>query len=314
MSQKRFLTYEEQISLLKTKDLIIDDEEKAIMLLKKYSYFALINGYKMPFKSKNGSYKRNTRFEDIYYLYQYDDNLRHVLMKYLLIVELHIKSLLSYSFCKKYGEKQSEYQNATNYNYQDPTLQKSINDLIQELSNRLSNLNNIAYLKHQDNNHGNVPLWALMKVLTIGNVSKMYGFQQPDIQSEISKEFDGIHEKDLEVMLDILTRYRNVCAHNERLFDFKYKKRNIRTNKFHKFFHLDKSKVKETNLFDVIISLKFLLSEDEFKSMVEEISELINNLFKKTNQIQRSQLLKMMGFPLNWESIKAIKENTLKIT
>lgn len=48
---KPFLTYEQQILKLKEdKKLIISNDELAIGLLKKHSYFDLISGYKGMFK------------------------------------------------------------------------------------------------------------------------------------------------------------------------------------------------------------------------------------------------------------------------
>ena len=126
MNSKKFLTYEEQIELLENKKLVISNKEQAISLLKQYSYFNLINGYKAPFKDKNGNYKKNMSIDDIICLYTFDDNIRHILMKYILKVELHIKSLMSYSFCKKFGESESAYQNVNNYNYTNPKLIKTI--------------------------------------------------------------------------------------------------------------------------------------------------------------------------------------------
>lgn len=314
MEIKRFLTYDEQIELLTKKSLIIKDKDCAIDLLKKYSYFNLINGYKEPFKNKDGNYKKNTRLDDIYYLYSFDDKLRHILMKYLLIIELHIKSLLSYSFCEEFGEEQKAYRNANNYNYSNPHLVTEINQLIQKLEEKLNDSKKVNYINHQSSVYGNVPLWVLVKALTFGNISKMYSLQLPKIQSKICHEFSGIRENELEDMLDILTRYRNVCAHNERLYDFKYNKKKIKTNILHKFFHMDGHRPKHTMLFDVIIILKFLLSKDEFSYMVGEINENIEALFKKTNQIQKTQLFSKMGFPLNWQEINGLVVEELKIT
>ena len=53
--EKRFYTYEQQISHLRGKGLIIDNEDIAMTYLKRYSYYALISGYKSIFKAeKNG--------------------------------------------------------------------------------------------------------------------------------------------------------------------------------------------------------------------------------------------------------------------
>ncbi len=58
MDDKKFMTYDEQIAFLEgEKKLIINDKDVARSLLKRHSYFALINGYKHPFKDKTGLYK-----------------------------------------------------------------------------------------------------------------------------------------------------------------------------------------------------------------------------------------------------------------
>lgn len=114
-NDKPFLTYEQQIAKLTDKGLTISKPYEAILLLKKHSYFALISGYKSPFKAKNGNYKLHTNFDDIYALYIFDDTLRTIIFRNILKVEKHVKSLISYSFCETYGEDQQHYLNATKY-------------------------------------------------------------------------------------------------------------------------------------------------------------------------------------------------------
>ncbi|MGN0539128.1 MAG: Abi family protein [Candidatus Fimenecus sp.] len=303
MEIKNFFTYEQQVEKLNSKNLDVSDRERVIYLLKKYSYFTLINGYKTPFKNKDGSYKKNTSIEDIYSLYVFDDELRHIFMKNILIVELHIKSLLSYSFCKKFGESQSEYQNALNYNYTITDNQKPINELIQKLTSQIENADKFSYVDHHAKRYNNIPLWVLIKTLTFGNISKMYSFQQDSIKSSISKEFPLVKENELSVMLDVLSRYRNVCAHNERLYDFKYNKSRLKTTSIHKFFNLYTNNPSSSNLFDVVIFLKYLLNEYEYSKLIQDIESSLLELSKKTNQIQKSQILKLMGFPKNWNDI-----------
>lgn len=102
--KKQFLTYDEQISLLEEKNLIISNREYARDILSKIGYFSLINGYKEVYKqTDNKLFQTGTTFENIYELYCLDSDLKNIFLKYILIVEHHIKSLLSYYFCKEYG-------------------------------------------------------------------------------------------------------------------------------------------------------------------------------------------------------------------
>ena len=307
MSSKTFKTYDELIEHLKSKGLIITDEDQTKALLKQHSYFDLINGYKYPFKNKQGIFKKGTSVSDIYYLYRFDDQIRFALLKKIMAVEIHIKSLLSYSFCQEYGDKSSEYLNVTNYNYSnEQKLQPEINKLVNVLDSTLKEYHRFTYMEHQHKNYGNIPLWVLMKALTFGNISVMYSVQKNHIQAQISKEFPGINEKDLTSFLKLLTKFRNVCAHNERLFDFKTKKEQIRNQKIYADLFPNISS-QRNNLFAVLISLKYLLSDDSFCELVDEIDKSISELFIKTHQIQKPQLFKYMGFPNNWKDIKNYK-------
>ena len=50
-------------------------------------------------------------------MYIFDDTLRTIILRNILKVEKHIKSLISYSFCEVYGEAQQLYLDKTKYNY-----------------------------------------------------------------------------------------------------------------------------------------------------------------------------------------------------
>lgn len=312
MDDKKFMTYDEQICFLENaKNLIIDNRESALALLKRHSYFALINGYKHPFKGSDGSYKSNTRIEDIHLLYLFDNRIRYVLMQSIMDVEIHIKSLLSYAFSEKYGEEESAYLAATNYNYDSAVYQGGIDRLIQILTDTLNDYESYPYMKHQKEQHGNIPLWVLVKALTLGNISKMYSYQNPQIQTKISKEFSEVTEGDLSAFLDLLTRFRNVCAHNERLFDYRYNKRSINNMRIHREMNIPKKRNRyikgKSDFFAALISLKYLLTREKFDKLVNEISDAIDQLVKSTSQIKREQLYKYMGLPDDWHRLKLIQ-------
>lgn len=309
---KPFMTYDQLIDKLKDdKKLEIADRQYAVKLLKEHSYFALISGYKEPFKGKDGTYKIHTSIEDIYKLYCFDDNLRILFLRYILKIEKHMKSLISYSFCEEYGEEQQQYLNATKYNYTSAN-QEEINELITRLTKITTDPKNYPYIKHQKQRHGNIPLWVMMKALTLGSVSKMYSFLPQRIQHNVSKEFDYVHESMLVQMLDLLARVRNVCAHNERLYDYKYKKGTIDDTDVHANLRIKKKNgqyIKGKNdLFAVVVVLKYLLDEKEFVEFIDELDGIIKKLEQETNKLQRDKLYKYMGFPDNWMEIKTVQK------
>ena len=80
---KPFLTYQQQISILKSgKHLIVQNQDYAEKTLQQIGYFALIGGYKSPFKNPTTKkYRDGIAFEDIVALYKFDENLRELFLK-----------------------------------------------------------------------------------------------------------------------------------------------------------------------------------------------------------------------------------------
>lgn len=91
-----------------------------------------------------------------------DYAIKLFILQYILKIEKHMKSLISYSFCEAYGEEQQHYLNATKYIYT-PVNQDAVNELITRLSQITSDPKNYPYIKHQKKQHGNIPLWVMMK-------------------------------------------------------------------------------------------------------------------------------------------------------
>ncbi len=148
----------------------------------------------------------------------------------------------------------------------------------------------------------------MMKALTLGTVSKFYSFLPQNIQAKVSIEFEHVTENELIRMLDLLARVRNVCAHNERLYNYRYNKGAINDTAIHEYLHIRKSNVQyvkgKQDLFAVIIVLKYLLSQDEFSQFIDDIEHALKVLFNSTRQLQETQMYKYMGFPANWLNIK----------
>lgn len=218
---KPFITYFEQLNnLIQKKHLNISNLSYAKNKLLNIGYYSLIDGYKDIFYNPmTRTYEKGTNFTDIVALYDFDENLRSLVFKYICHIEQKIRSLISYSFCEVFSENQAAYLNSANYNIS-KTNRYHISKLISKLTYEATKNTEHNYVVYQRNTYGNVPLWVIMKTLTMGQTSKMYSFMHPSIKSKISIHYDNITEKELIQYLRIFTIFRNLCAHNERLFFF----------------------------------------------------------------------------------------------
>lgn len=57
------------------------------------------------------------------------------------------------------------------------------------------------------------------------------------------------------------------------------------------------------DLFSVVLGLRYLIGNDEFKKFKSSLSRLIRQVLKQCPHITNTHLLKEMGFPDNWEKI-----------
>ena len=304
---KPFLTYDQQLEKLRNeKKLLIDDAEAAEEALKNIGYFSLIGGYKTPFiNSMTRIYQNGATFNDILALYHFDLSLRELVFKYLCEIECRMRQLISYHFCSLHGEQQSAYLDPHNYNSNRKNV-SDVNKLINILDYQANKNADHAYVVHQRNVYHNVPLWVLINTLTYGQISRLFALLPSKLQSNISKNFPHIKEKPLEQCLKALTLFRNVCAHNERLFSFRIQI-DFPDTDLHAKLHIPKKGSQyicgKRDLFGVVITFRYLLPENSFLEFKRSLSKLIRTYHKQSSQLTEPVLLEMMGFPSNWTSI-----------
>ena len=309
---KTFFTYEQQLNKLQQeKGLIVPDITSASETLEQLSYYSLIGGYKQLFKhAPSQKYKYGVTFDELVAFYYFDEELRSLFLKYILHVERHIKSLLSYYFCAKYGEQDTEYLNIHNYSLTKRNY-SNVNRLVNSMKKVIALPSKYTYIVHHATTYGNVPLWVAMNAFTFGQVSKMYQYITNDVQYKISQKFENITERELHQFISVLARCRNVCAHGERLFSFKINE-TIPDTLLHK-----KLKIQTTNthyvcgkqdLFAVVIALRYLISNDEFKQFKATLSKLIKTVLNQCPHLTEEQLLDNMGFPTTWDKISRYRK------
>lgn len=285
---KEYKNNEELIDYLISKDVVINNRELALKNIEKYSYYSIINGYKAVFKDDNNNYKKNTSFEEIFALYEFDKNIKAIFLKFTLEIEVVIKSLMANILAEEYGVK--DYLKVENFDKN--TNKDIINDFITKIEKEIED-NYIKHpaIKHYKDTYDFVPPFVLTKILTFGAVSRYYSLLKQSDRQKISKYFK-LSDKLLKQILINLTMVRNISAHSDRLFNYR--------NKYDiSFKNIEKDYNRKEylcNLYMIIKCMKVLLDEEKYKEFENLLNSEIEKLKNKLNVIEINDILRIMGY------------------
>lgn len=285
---KEYKSNIELLDYLISKGVKVKNKKRALDYFEKYTYYSIVNTYKEVFKEDN-EYINGVTFEEIFALYEFDKNLKAIFLKYTLEIELIIKALMANTISEKYGIK--DYLNSKCFD------SKANKDMIKELVFHIGEELNKNYGKHSAITHymdqyGFIPPFVLVKVMTMGQISRFYGLLKQEDRQSISKYFK-LSDKVLKQILLNITLVRNFSAHSNRLYTFHSKF-------FISFKSIDKTynaNDKSTNLYMVIKSMEILLAEKQKKQFMKQLMSEINKLSKKLKVIEIKTILNIMGFP-----------------
>lgn len=310
MGNKTFKTLEEQIAILESKGLIIADHDAAKQILFRENYF-FVSGYRHLFMRsfKDKQFLKGTTFEELYGAFEFDRHLRNIMFKYILIIENNIKSITSYQLSKKYGIKEKDYLNPKNF-IQDNLRNRQVNDVLNKMKRQIrANVRSHTATSHYMNNYGYIPLWILVKVLSFGLMSELYNILKPEDAHAIA-EIYHLDPETLMTYLSMLSTYRNLCAHEDMLYDYRMQKV-IPDTKYHLQLNIDKMDEEyqygKNDLFALIIIMKEMLTPDEFREMLYEVGYEIDILDGIVDVVPLNLILNKIGFPDNWREIVTIE-------
>jgi abortive infection bacteriophage resistance protein len=309
MSEKIFKNLDEQIEILKNKGLTIRDEGFAKRKLLSENYFFL-SGYRhlLMENYKNRQFIKGATFEELYAIFMFDRNLRNILFKHILIVENNIKSIISYQLSKKYGYKESDYLTETNFT-QDPLKVRQVRDVLSKVKRQVRvNSQKHAATIHYINNYGYIPMWVLVKVLSFGLTAELFGI----LKEEDKKVINDCYKLDSDQIssyLSILANYRNLCAHEDILYDYRTQKM-IPDDEIHKKLQIPSYEGEylygKNDLFSILIIFKHMLEDIQFQELFREIFFEIDYLDNVVVCAPLENILNKIGLPNNWKEIGPI--------
>ncbi len=306
MKSKIFKSLDEQIEILRSKGLVVSDEKRTRNILFRENYF-FISGYRQLFMKPNEKdrFFPGTTFEELYATFVFDRQIRNTFFKNILIVENNIKSIMSYQLSKKYGFKEKDYLNPDNYT-EDNLQSRQVRDVLDKVKRQIRvNGRKHSATMHYINNYGYIPFWILVKVLSFGIMAEFYNILKYEDKKDIA-DYYNLDVETMEINLNLLSNFRNVCAHEDILYDHRLQ-RSIPDCEYHEMLEIpmeeDEYIYGKNDLFSLVIILKQMLTKEDFKKLIREIKNEVNELDEVVDVVPLEKILERIGFPFNWKDI-----------
>lgn len=311
---KPYISIDEQISLLESRNVLINNYHFAYRVLEYENYYCVVNGYKAPFIASTNPdcYKEGTLFNEIVALYTFDRRLREILFPDLLRIEHVIKSYIINVFSANHGNNHTSYLRPESFNCSSPTNLSRVNELIFDLlkmiNKRKSNHEAIA---HYVGKYGFVPLWVLSKVMTFGKINSFYAIMLNAEKIKVAESFN-LSPKNFKSLVDYLAKFRNKCAHGERIYSSSrdsFRPRPIPRLPIHDILNIPCNakgyKYGINDMLALLIAMKPFMQEARFSHLVDRINYALNTKLKRRlNSHAFEYVTHTMGLVDSWTNIK----------
>jgi abortive infection bacteriophage resistance protein len=285
---KPAISYEEQVSLLKSRGMIVESEKEAEFHLEHINYYRLA-AYWLPFEEDHSTheFKKGTSFNKVISLYFFDRELRLLFLESIEKIEISIRAHWAHQIANIHGPHahlnaslaiKNEY-----WQQNKEALEKEV-----ERSDEI-------FIKHHRETYLEElpPIWAICEVMSLGLLSKWLSNLKPEsTRKAIAKPF-GLGEKVFVSWVRHLTAVRNVCAHHSRLWNREFKIRPMPVSNEPSILAGELISASE-KIYNTLLILLYLMDiicpgHDWRKQLKKLLNENEDNL-------------KDMGFPDGWQT------------
>ncbi|MGP1393400.1 MAG: Abi family protein [Candidatus Cryptobacteroides sp.] len=306
---KPALTYQQQIDLLKSRNLLIDDEARVKRPLTNVSYYRL-SAYMVPFRkaASDGTltdeFCTGTSWDDVYALYKFDRKLRLLVFDAIERIEIALRTQLIYQLSHKYG---SHWQNnaailkPARFNPKTGKTYDVYKDIQHHINEQLTSNQKAQFIKHYLDTYDNPPTppsWMSVELLYFSELSKIcQNLVSRSDRTDISNAFKVKDEKTFCSWLHSINYIRNICAHHARLWNITL---DITPSKYYNSSSLiwlsndEIDKVQSSKLYYLLCVILYLLQTINPRSKFKQHFYDLLDEYKIVN-------VGYMGFPEGWK-------------
>jgi abortive infection bacteriophage resistance protein len=218
MFEKTAKTIHQQIGLLLERGLEVKETDNLEHLLSHISYYRLGEyWYSMQSDKINHIFKPNSRFSDVFALYNFDNELRLLLFGGIEKIEISLRTKLIYHLSHEFDPWW--FQNFSLFS-DSMALVKTLASLEEELE-RTKEVTIKNHIKKHKDDLRFPPAWKSLEQTSFGSLSKLFGNLKNTIRSKdiIAREFGAVNHTYLPSWLQSIAQIRNYCAHHSRLWN-----------------------------------------------------------------------------------------------
>ena len=300
---KPFKTISQQLALLESRGMLIEDRVVAAHALETIGYYRL-SGYSYLFrrplahvKDRDQAFAEDTRFTDVLSLYAFDVRLRSTVFAQLACIEIALRTWIGNEVGKidpamhldvmKLGpaaQQEDKRNGKTRYE----TWKK-------EYDRKLSTSNEDFAKHHRRSCGGELPIWVAVHLLDWGALQTLFSMLPRDVQDAIVADV-GITAREMNSWLNALRVLRNISAHHSRLFNRVFPKPLL--PKAAEVSEVIGNSGPNNRAFYLLSLTQYLL--DRFKIGDKTALPPVLAEFPSTQHIDISS----MGAPMNWEALE----------
>ncbi len=287
---KPAMSLPDQLTLLKSRGMLVADDAHAIHYLGVINYYRLA-AYWLPYESDHAThqFKQGTQFEDILDDYGFDREFRLLINDAIERVEVAIRTQVAYQMSLNYGSH--FLLNGSKFKDQAKHLQ-----MLGKLQSDIQSSKEV-FIKHFRDKYSDAlpPAWATVEIMTLGQLSKWFAQIGSGADRNLIARYFNFDEIQLVSFLHHLAIIRNISAHHGRLWN----------REFSFTFKIPRHRPK------ALLSSMNPATQKKIYNTLTVLAYFLDNI--SPNHHWRSKLKDLMratpakhatmGFPENWETL-----------
>ncbi|HFU4085159.1 TPA: Abi family protein [Streptococcus suis] len=325
---KPFKTLDEQIALLRDeRGLTIPDEVYAKKYLLSNNYYNVFNQYGKFFCDKTDKYINGATFSEVTAVHLFDKEIKSDFLKAILEAEKHFKSVVAYRFSEKF-KKPYSYLNIENFVTNSASDLSNVTYLISKIAtiidkkcNKRASENSI---KHYQNKHQEVPFWVVVGYFDFGTIFNFYKYLDEGLRDKIANDLVSFLKSNIsnirqeekivhipgKMLLSALSNileFRNVTAHNNKMFSYRCRESVTHHDILFSYYNISKNSPKQ-DLYTTFLTLQIFLSANEYAQLHNALLKRFKLLSNRLTSIDYNTITAQLGFPKDWHKIKPLSQ------